>query len=228
MLSVRTTFRALICCLVLPIVPPGSRATVRGLVSCKCAAGAAAQAPLGLNARPADGLQCAVAWLARKRVDDALRRFLHTPYAPMVQCAHARGFAARWPACGDLWLTGEHVCASHTLPAKASSMASIQGLFAFLIHRRFGRGCTLNADVLRDVCSGAYAPWAVGCGFSMMIQAMAGGRRAARPMGGPACHASADSRYQAAPEHGERPEAPGTRCGHDIVLIERWHGGILA
>ncbi len=154
-----------------------------------------------------------------------------TPYAPMVQCAHASAgvrFAARWPPCGDLWSTGEHVCASHTLPAKASSMASIQGLFAFLIHRRFGRGCTLNADVLRDVCSGAYAPWAVGCGFSMMIQAMAGGRRAARPMGGPACHASADSRYQAAPEHGERPEAPGTRCGHDIVLIERWHGGILA
>jgi len=74
-------------------------------------------------------------------------------------------FAARWPACGDLWLTGEHVCASHTLPVKASSMASIQGLFAFLIHRRFGRGCTLNANVLRDVCSGAYAPWAVGCGL---------------------------------------------------------------
>jgi len=29
-----------------------------------------------------NGLQCAVAWLARKRVDDALRRFLLTPDAP--------------------------------------------------------------------------------------------------------------------------------------------------
>ena len=97
-----------------------------------------------------------------------------------------------------------------------------------MIYRRFGRGCTLNEDVLRDVCSGAYAPWAVGCGYSMMIEAMAGGRRAARRTAGYACHGSADSRRQAAPGHGERTAALGAKYGHDIVLIERWHGRIVA
>ena len=67
-----------------------------GTCSRKCAAGAAAQAPAPAKCPACNGLQCAVACLARKRVDDALRRVVLTPLSwPARRCPADRAGEAR-------------------------------------------------------------------------------------------------------------------------------------
>ena len=57
--------------IVLPVLPPGSRAAVRGL-SPQVRGGRYRSSAARAECPACNGLQCVVAWLARKRVDDVL------------------------------------------------------------------------------------------------------------------------------------------------------------
>ncbi len=71
---------ALSCYLVLPILPPGSRSTVRNVFP-QVRGGRCRSSAARAKCPACNGMQCAVAWLARKRVGDALRRVVLTPEA---------------------------------------------------------------------------------------------------------------------------------------------------
>ena len=77
---------ALSCYLVLPILTLGSRAAVRDMFP-QVRGGRCRSSAARAKCPACNGLQCAVAWLVRKRVDDALRRFVLTPHAARCGCA---------------------------------------------------------------------------------------------------------------------------------------------
>ena len=95
---------ALSCYLVLPILTLGSRAAVRDMFP-QVRGGRCRSSAARAKCPACNGLQCAVAWLVRKRVDDALRRFVLTPHASMMLVVPCAAMARAFLPNRRLWTT---------------------------------------------------------------------------------------------------------------------------
>ncbi len=84
----RTRLPALLCYLLLPIVPPGSRAAVRGL-SPQVRGGRCRSSAARAKCRWYNGFHGPTGCAVRKHDGDAFRRFVLTPDAPMVKGPHS-------------------------------------------------------------------------------------------------------------------------------------------
>ena len=106
------------CCLLLPRLPPGSRAAVWILFP-ELRGGRCRSSAARANYRQQVSLLRLIVQAARKQDGDALRRFGLTPHAPTVQRARERAgvrLAARWTPFGDMAMRG--ACMLRRIPPK--------------------------------------------------------------------------------------------------------------